>query len=588
MKRNNAFTEILQLKLGFLVLAGTLAFSLPSCKNAGGSGMFMAPGGGAPATYSVAYNGNGNTGGSVPIDSNEYATGDTVVVLGNSGCLEKTGFSFAGWNTSAAGDGATYSQGQNYIMGDADVVLYAIWTDQQTYRVTYEGNENSGGDAPVDSTNYISGQTVTVLAPGSLVKIGFTFNGWNTSSNGSGTSYVAGQTFSIESGDVTLWAQWTDLPTYTVTYHGNGNTGGTVPTDNTHYLQGQSVIVLGNTGNLSKTDYTFIGWNTAAGGSGTAYEPGDTFPMGSGNVTLYAQWVPASTEFTEIRRGFDASGVQISQRETVYASQAEYAATYDPGRYFGYLHYIVTTSEGASSIQPSYIISMKISNGAGANGIWMDSDDDDVSYVLNSFDENGVIYETNIYRDFYRARRLEYTRYTVNGDGTYYKILMYTNSGLLTGSVYFTNENGFMKQLDYWSGDGAGTQNQRIVLSHDSSNRLIEVLQLMNDCSGDECSGLENLQRNRYVYSGSNIQPSTQSLSMWVIGLLGGYWYSMGSFDYTLNSAGTYIVNSTGSLMSVDASTEYTYNGSNYYDAISNYSDDDWTTLSAYYEFNYQ
>ena len=85
------------------------------------------------------------------------------------------------------------------------------------------------------------------------------------------------------------------LPTtYTVTYNGNGSTGGTVPTDANNYEQGDSMTVLGNTGNLVKTQdgisLLFTGWNTAANGSGTSYNEADTFNMGNANVTLYAQW----------------------------------------------------------------------------------------------------------------------------------------------------------------------------------------------------------------------------------------------------------------------------------------------------------
>ncbi|MEW5816632.1 MAG: InlB B-repeat-containing protein, partial [Spirochaetota bacterium] len=83
-------------------------------------------------------------------------------------------------------------------------------------------------------------------------------------------------------GDTTL--------TYTVTYNGNGHTGGTVPTDSTNYEQGQTVTVPGNTGSLVKTGYTFNGWNTQADGNGTTYTQGQTFLMGAANVTLYAKW----------------------------------------------------------------------------------------------------------------------------------------------------------------------------------------------------------------------------------------------------------------------------------------------------------
>jgi len=78
--------------------------------------------------------------------------------------------------------------------------------------------------------------------------------------------------------------------TYTVTYYGNGNTGGNVPVDSNTYQQGQRATVLANTGNLVRTGFTFDGWNTQANGSGASYMPYSSCQMGTANVTLYAQW----------------------------------------------------------------------------------------------------------------------------------------------------------------------------------------------------------------------------------------------------------------------------------------------------------
>jgi uncharacterized repeat protein (TIGR02543 family) len=78
---------------------------------------------------------------------------------------------------------------------------------------------------------------------------------------------------------------------YTVTYHGNGNTGGTVPIDNNTYEAGSQVTIRGNTGNLEKIGYTFEGWNTENDQSGTDYAPGEVMLMPESNVILYAKWV---------------------------------------------------------------------------------------------------------------------------------------------------------------------------------------------------------------------------------------------------------------------------------------------------------
>jgi uncharacterized repeat protein (TIGR02543 family) len=78
--------------------------------------------------------------------------------------------------------------------------------------------------------------------------------------------------------------------TLAVTYNGNGNSSGSVPVDPILYATGGTVTVLGNTGNLTKPNYTFGGWNTTSDGSGTKYTQGQTFTMGNSNVSLYAKW----------------------------------------------------------------------------------------------------------------------------------------------------------------------------------------------------------------------------------------------------------------------------------------------------------
>ncbi|MBE1557206.1 InlB B-repeat-containing protein, partial [Sporosarcina limicola] len=242
-------------------------------------------------TYTVTYNGNGNTGGAAPTDSGAYENKASVTVLGNTGNLVKAGYTFAGWNTKADGSGTSYAAGAALTMGSANVILHAQWTLSPTYTVTYNGNDNTSGAAPTDSGAYENKASVTVLGnTGNLVKAGYTFAGWNTKADGSGTSYAAGAALTMGSANVTLHAQWTLSPTYTVTYNGNDNTSGAAPTDSGAYENKASVTVLGNTGNLVKAGYTFAGWNTKADGSGTSYAAGAALTMGSANVTLHAQW----------------------------------------------------------------------------------------------------------------------------------------------------------------------------------------------------------------------------------------------------------------------------------------------------------
>ena len=81
------------------------------------------------------------------------------------------------------------------------------------------------------------------------------------------------------------------VPTYTVTYDGNGADSGKT-TDNTAYATGAKATVKAN--GYTRDDYTFTGWNTKADGSDKSYAEGDPIEM-LGNVVLYAQWTRNSS-----------------------------------------------------------------------------------------------------------------------------------------------------------------------------------------------------------------------------------------------------------------------------------------------------
>jgi uncharacterized repeat protein (TIGR02543 family) len=76
---------------------------------------------------------------------------------------------------------------------------------------------------------------------------------------------------------------------YSLTYDANGATGGSTPVVEGAYEPGTTITVLGP-GDLEKTGYSFIAWNTKADGSGIEYNEGSTFVIGHDNVTLYAIW----------------------------------------------------------------------------------------------------------------------------------------------------------------------------------------------------------------------------------------------------------------------------------------------------------
>ena len=119
--------------------------------------------------------------------------------------------------------------------------------------------------------------TQAALASGTAIAFKLT----GTGKAGSGQGYI---------GDITITAT-----TYNVTYNGNSNTSGSVPTDNVKYITGTTVTAKANSGSLVRTNYTFGGWNTNSTGDGTNYTAGSgTFTI-TANTTLYAKWESAAS-----------------------------------------------------------------------------------------------------------------------------------------------------------------------------------------------------------------------------------------------------------------------------------------------------
>ena len=94
-----------------------------------------------PVTYTITYDGNGATGGTVPTDSGDYPEGAPVTVLGNTGDLVRTGHSFQGWNTKVDGTGDTYTAGQTFTMGTANVTLRPVGGQHLHHHLRYGGRQ---------------------------------------------------------------------------------------------------------------------------------------------------------------------------------------------------------------------------------------------------------------------------------------------------------------------------------------------------------------------------------------------------------------------------------------------------------------
>ena len=177
---------------------------------------------------------------------------------------------------------------ENPYFNIEQVVAYYLSPARKAYRVAY--NANGGTGVLPDNAFYQKG-TNAVLAPDdTLVRDGYTFEGWKiTSKDGSLSKTQEGESgFRMPESSVEITAQWKKIEKYSVVYYGNGNTGGLAPTDYKQYSPGESAVILGQE-SLLKKDYSFSGWNTKADGSGKTFNQGEEILV-KAKVDLYAQW----------------------------------------------------------------------------------------------------------------------------------------------------------------------------------------------------------------------------------------------------------------------------------------------------------
>jgi uncharacterized repeat protein (TIGR02543 family) len=142
-----------------------------------------------------------------PATSTQSITSGTATAL-TASSFSRTGYTFAGWDAAADGSGTDYTNQQSVTI-TAGMTLFAMWTANSN-ALAYNGNTSDGGTTPTGggSKNYAS--TITVAA-NTFTKTGYTFAGWNTAANGTGTSYAGTGlvTFTMPDAAVTLYAQWT-------------------------------------------------------------------------------------------------------------------------------------------------------------------------------------------------------------------------------------------------------------------------------------------------------------------------------------------------------------------------------------------
>ncbi len=250
--------------------------------------------------YTVVYNKNAGSDSVSGMPSNE-----TKLTVENSFDLidgkyvhtlktatpTRTGYKFIGWSMSESSASTVTTVELSQFDADNSVTVYAVW--EKLYRVYYDSNNATSGTAPKDSTWYNSGDDATVANHGTIARTGYSFGGWNSKADGSGTDYAEGSTFVMPAADVTLYANWIQNK-YNLKYE-TGVSADVVVTSmpanefGIEYELVKDGYALDDTTVPQREGYTFAGWKVGSVSNATKAKFSD-FNNADMTAVATAQW----------------------------------------------------------------------------------------------------------------------------------------------------------------------------------------------------------------------------------------------------------------------------------------------------------
>ncbi|HRR58146.1 MAG TPA: InlB B-repeat-containing protein, partial [Paludibacteraceae bacterium] len=229
--------------------------------------------------------------------------GDSLSITGD---LVNANSAFANWLCHSKVNDYVYYINQYHPGGG--VAYYEVYDDSTT--VTFNSN---GGSAVSNKTVTYKNTYGTLPTP---TKTGYTFNGWYKESGF--TNQVTTSTTVASPANHTLYAKWT-ANTYTVTYNGNGSTGGSTTSSSHTYDVDKALTSNG----FTKTGYTFSGWATSTTGA-VVYTDGQSVTNlaeeNGATVTLYAKWT--ANTYTVIYNANGGTGTMANSSHTYDVAKA--------------------------------------------------------------------------------------------------------------------------------------------------------------------------------------------------------------------------------------------------------------------------
>ena len=252
-----------------------------------------------PIVYPITYELDG--GAVATANPVEYTIETADFTLTNP---TKLGYTFTGWEgTDLTGKTMTVTVTTGH-WGNRN---YIATFEPNPYKVRFDINGGDGTETMADQDHVYD--TELALTANAFTRTGYTFKEWNSKADGTGTVYADGQSVlnltAVRDEIVTMYAQWTPNP-YQVRFNANNGEGNMANQD---FIYDAEQALTENA--FTRTGYTFMGWNTAADGSGTAYvdkaSVKNLTPELNGIFDVYAQWQVITYDIT-----YDLAGGSVA------------------------------------------------------------------------------------------------------------------------------------------------------------------------------------------------------------------------------------------------------------------------------------
>ena len=245
--------------------------------------------------------------------------------------IEKKGYAIIGWNANKNATTSIWNINTSKSISSSATYYPILKANIYTITLNNQGATSSGTKKvyyQYNTTKTINGTTCFYYTNSSLTtclsggyninkpsKTGYSFKGYYTSTNGSGTNYVNSSGTFINNayktiGDKTLYANW-QANTYTITYNANGGSGAPSSQSYTYDPNNDTVFYLSST-TPSRSGYTFLGWSLSSTATSASYSAGQRWGThNANNYTLYAVWKKTVTVCGESGHVWKTRGIKI-------------------------------------------------------------------------------------------------------------------------------------------------------------------------------------------------------------------------------------------------------------------------------------